>query len=1116
MIKASVSTALAAVYLSGSVSALMCPITHRYKYTANDGRDYCCAYSDNKIDDESGFSIDAHFDNDNTKSCRKHPDGTVGWIRCENKYNGSDTESPNTCVDWSYGATCPSNKPFAYRPTALNPLDFCCGSSDKDNNPFANSNPDYDDRYDSCASNAYVACSDPPCRDYGRYHTATDTDYIGCYRDGGGVQDHSQRIMQRLGDHEEHEEHVGNISACKSLAKKAGYAYFAVQYKGQCFGGDSFDDFGRIDDEECLTTSCASGEACGGSWASAVYSTESVGITTCTAVADNTVVNVWADGTRVGFTGTNNHTGKVTFYFPSSVSRLTIRMSDNEDNGLVSGGLSLECTSSDTTSKWHLFGSSPKFTENIKSYAATNNETTNPANFPYDYRYPSVDLNTVDGDKRFTPVLMSKRDDSSWIGREDTWYRLGTIHGNGKAWQVFVFEPSTAGQLIPHTELTATMSSVYNNMGADYCINGKIDLEKFSADTDPICHSDSSATSNSWLKIDLGKERFVQGLNIYNRISRDEDELILKSRLFPFEVYTSTDGDYTANTANLCSSQTDVLETDLVDVRCNGNHAARYVHIVLPGTERWLNLREVEVLEAVGEHSVSARNYDSSDNLGGSIFPSTFQIGNEHSKFTASLTTGAAPSPEEDGDMSLLTRMSGNEGLALITFKAGTFELKLNGVDTGKVLDANTSYTIACERVNHYGNDIFSLSVDDEIVFEVSADDVMDISSDAPHTDTHENFIKAPWLVGASYERLIDLATVDNVPQANRVLSDHHGCCSNSMLDSPKGWATRHSTSADSLIIDLGEVKYVVGFTFQGRHDHPQAVKEVTAYISDDNSNWKKMNPPGQWNVNIPAWRDDLDVNSQADRDTKVFSSVAVRTGRYVKIIPRGGVGTNYHQVLRVAVNTTPVNPYNVRPFIGSVSNPKFELLSNEDGSVVTGVTRSPTARPTYHADATLACKDASKIEFSTYYHTENGHFHVPLDTQSKGVDFSVSGPDGVNIAMLPEGVGLDDLTQGYTAGYEIYLGAEEEPFVHISNKFGDTPDAVAHLTGQQDIPNAFDAKRDFSIIVDGTSVTVYQGHSHKEDKVALVSFDSGVDKTITNAIFSYGYGDLECGVASE
>jgi hypothetical protein len=198
------------------------------------------------------------------------------------------------------------------------------------------------------------------------------------------------------------------------------------------------------------------------------------------------------------------------------------------------------------------------------------------------------------------------------------------------------------------------------------------------------------------------------------------------------------------------------------------------------------------------------------------------------------------------------------------------------------------------------------------------------------------------------------------------------------------------------------------------------------------------------------------------------------------------------------------------------VSNPKFELLSNEDGSVVTGVTRSPTARPTYHADATLACKDASKIEFSTYYHTENGHFHVPLDTQSKGVDFSVSGPDGVNIAMLPEGVGLDDLTQGYTAGYEIYLGAEEEPFVHISNKFGDTPDAVAHLTGQQDIPNAFDAKRDFSIIVDGTSVTVYQGHSHKEDKVALVSFDSGVDKTITNAIFSYGYGDLECGVASE
>ena len=69
------------------------------------------------------------------------------------------------CSD--YGSKCPSDFPYAYRPTVN--FDYCCATGDGNGagEEGMNANPDRQSRSSSCKDDRYYACPNPPCADHG-------------------------------------------------------------------------------------------------------------------------------------------------------------------------------------------------------------------------------------------------------------------------------------------------------------------------------------------------------------------------------------------------------------------------------------------------------------------------------------------------------------------------------------------------------------------------------------------------------------------------------------------------------------------------------------------------------------------------------------------------------------------------------------------------------------------------------------------------------------------------------------------------------------------------------------------------------------------------------------
>ena len=93
--------------------------------------------------------------------------------------------------------------------------------------------------------------------------------YAGCYKDSSKRDLNGEFLSQGTKD-----ERSYTPATCVQACKDLGYAFAAVQDRGQCFCDDSFGKYGRVSESEC-NSFCNSDEfeTCGGKWRNNVYET---------------------------------------------------------------------------------------------------------------------------------------------------------------------------------------------------------------------------------------------------------------------------------------------------------------------------------------------------------------------------------------------------------------------------------------------------------------------------------------------------------------------------------------------------------------------------------------------------------------------------------------------------------------------------------------------------------------------------------------------------------------------------------------------------------------------------------------------------------------------------
>ena len=84
--------------------------------------------------------------------------------------------------------------------------------------------------------------------------------FLGCYRDGP-----NRDLREEIGS-------GMTLSRCMETAINMGMPYYALQYGGQCFVGNSYGRYGQIGIENCsMSCSANYNERCGGGWANSVF-----------------------------------------------------------------------------------------------------------------------------------------------------------------------------------------------------------------------------------------------------------------------------------------------------------------------------------------------------------------------------------------------------------------------------------------------------------------------------------------------------------------------------------------------------------------------------------------------------------------------------------------------------------------------------------------------------------------------------------------------------------------------------------------------------------------------------------------------------------------------------
>jgi hypothetical protein len=152
-----------------------------------------------------------------------------------------------------------------------------------------------------------------------------------------------------------------------------------------------------------------------------------------------------------------------------------------------------------------------------------------------------------------------------------------------------------------------------------------------------------------------------------------------------------------------------------------------------------------------------------------------------------------------------------------------------------------------------------------------------------------------------------------------------------------------------------------------------------------------------------------------------------------------------------------------------------------------------------------LQCGELN-FEVQNFWTMIEGRPHV--DFEANVVQFKVGGvkSKGLNVALVDK-----DSINNPLAGVELFIGAKDEPVIHISESLGAEPVKFVDISASPVFPAQDNVLADAWIKVEGDTVSVGTGKVGESSEKELISYTLTNSVTINRAILSYGYGDLEC-----
>merc|ERR1719379_57916 len=161
-----------------------------------------------------------------------------------------------------------------------------------------------------------------------------------------------------------------------------------------------------------------------------------------------------------------------------------------------------------------------------------------------------------------------------------------------------------------------------------------------------------------------------------------------------------------------------------------------------------------------------------------------------------------------------------------------------------------------------------------------------------------------------------------------------------------------------------------------------------------------------------------------------------------------------------------------------------------------------------------LVCGEANEVKFGQMYKNVENRYHVDIP-ESGEIHFSAKGTSGVNIALVKTSdAKVANMQEGWTGAYDIFIGPETEPVVHFADCMGCKPTSIVNVG-------------EYPLIQEGHAVSVFlsvtdaaDGKGGKDIKVGrmqdgvkewVLETTVSIDIAADEAIFTYGYGDMEC-----
>lgn len=164
-------------------------------------------------------------------------------------------------------------------------------------------------------------------------------------------------------------------------------------------------------------------------------------------------------------------------------------------------------------------------------------------------------------------------------------------------------------------------------------------------------------------------------------------------------------------------------------------------------------------------------------------------------------------------------------------------------------------------------------------------------------------------------------------------------------------------------------------------------------------------------------------------------------------------------------------------------------------------------------ASERLVCGDASEVSFKQMYQHVEGRYHVdlnPSDSEANQIQFSARGTSGINVALTNSAAfPTENLPEGYSGAYEIFIGPESEPVIHVSECMGCAPKKIANVGVNPYIKAGAETDIYIQVVSESNGSTTIKVGLEGQDADLEYNFIGYVD--VNQAVFTYGYGDMEC-----